>query len=135
VEMKANTALCFLLVAAAVWLLWRPDGGRQWTAGLSLAAAAALVGLLSLCEYVLGRDLGIDQLLFHEAAGAVGTSNPGRMAPNTALAFLLVTCALAFLDVRSRVRGWLSVGLALARRCLRSSRWLAMSAGSRRSMT
>jgi len=24
-----------------------------------------------------------------------------------------VTCALAFLDVRSRVRGWLSVGLAL----------------------
>jgi len=88
VEMKANTALCFLLVAAAVWLLCRPDGGRQWTAGLSLAAAAALVGLLSLCEYVLGRDLGIDQLLFHEAAGAVGTSNPGRMAPNTALAFL-----------------------------------------------
>ena len=113
VEMKANTALCFLLVGAALWLLRRPDGGRRRDAGLFLAAAAALVALLSLFEYLFGRDLGIDQLLFHEAAGAVATSNLGRMAPNTALAFLLVTCALAFLDVRSRVRGWLSVGLAL----------------------
>ena len=113
VEMKSNTALCFLLMAAAVWLLRRPERGRRRAAGLSLAAAAALVALLSLCQYLLGRDLGIDQLLFHEAAGAVGTSNPGRMAPNTALAFLLVTSALTFLDVRSRVRGWLSVGLAL----------------------
>lgn len=32
---------------------------------------------------------GIDELLFHEAADAVGTSDPGRMAPNTAVAFLL----------------------------------------------
>ncbi|HEX5922867.1 MAG TPA: HD domain-containing phosphohydrolase [Baekduia sp.] len=113
VEMKANTAVCFLLVAAAVWLLRRPLGGRGRSMGRFLAAVAALVALVSLCEWVFGRDFGIDQLLFHEAAGAVATSNAGRMAPNTALAFLLVTCALAVRDVRSRVRGWLSVSLAL----------------------
>jgi PAS domain S-box-containing protein len=113
VEMKANTALCFLLVAAAAWLLRGRDGALRRTAAWVLAAGAAFVAMLSLCEYLLGSDLGIDQLLFHEAGGAVGTSHAGRMAPNTALAFLLVTCALAVLDVRSRLRGWLSAGLAL----------------------
>jgi PAS domain S-box-containing protein len=113
VEMKANTAVCFLLVAAATWLLGRPHGERARLVGQCANAAAAVVALLSLGEYVLGLDLGIDQLIFTEPAGAVGTSHAGRMAPNTAVAFLCVTGALAMLDVRSRLRGWLPAGLAL----------------------
>jgi phosphoglycerol transferase MdoB-like AlkP superfamily enzyme len=49
-----------------------------------------LIGLLTLCEYVFGWNPGFDQWLFHEPAGAVGTSNPGRMAPDSALCFALL---------------------------------------------
>jgi PAS domain S-box-containing protein len=114
VEMKANTALCFLLVAAAGGLLYRPQTGARRTAGLSLAGAAALIAAATLGEYVLGRDLGIDQVLFYEPSTAVGTSHAGRMAPNTAVAFLLVASALVTLDLDSRLRGWLPAGLVLA---------------------
>src|SRR5208283_2194878 len=41
-----------------------------------------------------GVDFGIDQLLFREAVGAVGTLSSGRMAPVTAVNFLLLGCAL-----------------------------------------
>jgi PAS domain S-box-containing protein len=112
VEMKANTAACFVLVAAAGWLLREPQRGWPRIARV-LLVVVGLVASASLCEYVLGRDLGIDQLLFHEPAGAVKTSHPGRMAPSTAVAFLLVTSALALLDVRVRSRGWVSAALAL----------------------
>ncbi len=113
VEMKANTALCFLLVSVAV-LAGPPRRSGAWADRRSVPGrGAALVALLSLFEYVLSRDLGIDQLLFREPAGAVGTSHAGRMAPNTAVAFLLVASALLLLDVRSRARGWASAGLAL----------------------
>jgi PAS domain S-box-containing protein len=113
VEMKANAALCLVLVATSLWLLRAPDTAHRRILGLSIAAVAGLIALSSLCEYLFSRDLGIDQLLFHEPAGEVGTSSPGRMAPGTALAFLLLTCGLGLLDVRWRMRGWLSVGLAL----------------------
>lgn len=41
-------------------------------------------------------------MLFKEPLGAVATSNPGRMAPNTALNFLLIGMALLLLDVETR---------------------------------
>jgi len=103
ISMKANTALCFVLIGAALWLL---EAGlanpvRLW-AGRACAALVALVGLLSLSEYLFGWDLRIDQLLFREDAGAVGTVNPGRMAPNTATCFLAIGAALLFRDRRTR---------------------------------
>jgi PAS domain S-box-containing protein len=44
-------------------------------------------------------NLGIDQLLFRDT---VSTVNPGRMAPNAALAFLFIGAALAVHDVETR---------------------------------
>jgi signal transduction histidine kinase len=107
ISMKANTALCFALIGAALWLL---EAGlanpvRLW-AGRFFAGLVALVGLLSLGEYLFGWDLGIDQLLFREDAGAVGTINPGRMAPNTAACFLAIGAALLLRDVRSAAGRW-----------------------------
>lgn len=111
VAMKANTALCLLLSAVAVWLV---SEGRAWRRPARLVvAAAAAIAAVSLAEYMLGRSLGIDELLFHEARDAVGTSSPGRMAPNTAVAFLLISGAVFSLDVRSVLRGWLPAALAL----------------------
>src|SRR5207248_3259421 len=46
-----------------------------------------------------GVGLGIDRLLFRDS-GAIHTSSPGRMSPNTAAAYLVIGAALALLDRR-----------------------------------
>src|SRR3990170_4907999 len=95
VAMKANTAIGFALVALALWLLegrtaapWR----RRVVLGCALVVAA--LGAASLAEDLLGTNLGIDQLFFLEPAGAFGTTSPGRMAPLTAVSFVLLGTAL-----------------------------------------
>jgi CheY-like chemotaxis protein len=105
VTMKANTATAFVLAGTSLWLL-RPERADPWRRrrGHRCAGAVALVGLLTLGEYLFGWDLGIDQLLFHETARAVGTAQPGRMAPTTALNFSVLGGALLLLDV-STLRG------------------------------
>ncbi|HSI95948.1 MAG: methyl-accepting chemotaxis protein [Methylophilaceae bacterium] len=99
VSMKANTAFSFVLIGMALRLSQQDQSSphklriARWS-----ATAVALIGLLSLGEYLLGTDFGIDQMLFTETQGAVATSMPGRMAPNTAFNFLLAGLALRFLD-------------------------------------
>jgi signal transduction histidine kinase len=105
VPMQYNTALGFLLSGAGLFLL---VCGRQHLAMICGAAIAA-IGLSTLTEYILGIDLGIDQL-FMEHYITVQTSHPGRMAPNTALCFILTGTALlmlarAPLRLRSPVSG------------------------------
>src|SRR5271165_3791439 len=57
--MKYNTALCFILCGMALSLLTTKRAGPvTWLGGI-----AALVGLLTLIEYVAGRNFGVDQLL------------------------------------------------------------------------
>jgi PAS domain S-box-containing protein len=96
--MKANSALAFLLSGAALWLVQERRAGRYVGAARALALAVAVIGLLSLLESVLSRDLGMDQLLFRDSSPAGPTSAPGRMAAATALNFLLVGLALLLLD-------------------------------------
>ena len=95
VTMKANTAVGFVLAGSSLALLGRADRSMP-ALRLSQAAAGAVavVGLLNIWQYLFGMDLGIDQLLFREPAGTVGTLAPGRMAPATAVDFCLVGAAL-----------------------------------------
>ncbi len=104
VTMKANTALAFVLSGAALWLLggFRPGLPHAVPAGRTCAALAGLLGVATLCEYGVGLDLGIDQILFREAANAVDTSAPGRMAPNTAVCFVLLALALSLVETETR---------------------------------
>jgi PAS domain S-box-containing protein len=107
VSMKANTALAFLLVGAALLLEQEPGvtRGRRRAARI-LAAAAALIGAATLLEYALGLDLGIDQLLAGDA-GAIETTSPGRMSLAAALHFTLIGVAVILLDLphaRGRLR-------------------------------
>ena len=115
VEMKANTALSFVVIGFSLWVL----ADRRSGPGLALAGRAAAIGvavlaLLTLSQYFQGYDLRIDGALFREPAGAVGTSNPGRMAPNTAVAFILIGFALLLLDVPISRRWRPAPPLALA---------------------
>ena len=109
--MKANSALAFLLAGVSLWLA-QPGGERhkgEWISEVC-AAATALIGVLTLSQYVFGRDLGIDQLLVQDTLSPE-TAFPGRMSPVTSLNFSMLGFAL-FLMARHLFR-WLVEMLAL----------------------
>ena len=84
---KGNTslALCLLILAVAL------DG--HWPAR-ALGAIAGLIGAVTLVQLVFSLDLGIDRLIFRELSPpAEGGHNPGRMAPNSAVALALLGTA------------------------------------------
>jgi PAS domain S-box-containing protein len=98
--MKVNTALAFVLLGVGTLLSARGSAGRTRRAALlSVAAAMLLAGLVG-SQYLLGRDLGIDQWLFHEAPGQIGTVQPNRMSPMTVTCFLLVGAGIILATVR-----------------------------------
>ncbi|MCC6746801.1 MAG: PAS domain S-box protein [Deltaproteobacteria bacterium] len=144
VSMKANAAVCFVLAGTALWLKGQSGqstresrggqstresrgesrgkgqpsrAGRGQTLAAHLCAAAVItVGLGTLAEYLLGRDLGLDELLFRDTT-RVGTSAPGRMAPATAAELVLLGVALLTLDLTTprgkRPAQWLALLSAL----------------------
>ena len=114
ITMKANTAIAFVLVGACLWVLGSGAAPSRRRAARAIAAAVTAASLVILSQYLIGQDFGIDTLLFNEPPGAIGTSNPGRMAPNTALGFILIGLALISLDWRPRERYWPAPPLALA---------------------
>ena len=89
VPMQYNTALGFVLSAGAVLSIFN----HKTRVAVVLSSIVALIGGLTLIEYGLDVELGIDQL-FMEHYITVKTSHPGRMAPNTALCFLLTGLTL-----------------------------------------
>jgi PAS domain S-box-containing protein len=91
VSMKPNTAVCFILAGISLALLpYASDSiPARWVAQLC-AVALALIAVLTLCEFLFGLNFGIDQLLFSEPFGTVGTVAPGRMAPTAAVTFPLL---------------------------------------------
>jgi PAS domain S-box-containing protein len=107
VSIRPNAALGFLLCGVALFLLG-PARARQgqWqrTLGRACAAAAALLGGLTLLEYVAGVDLGIDLVLFRQAQLALPAKVGGRMGANAALNFLLLGGALLTLDAGRRFK-------------------------------
>jgi PAS domain S-box-containing protein len=108
VAVKANTAVCFILIGLALWLA--VAGPRKPIAqALSrwLALAATIVGLLSFLEFWYGWDFGIDQLLFTAGPEDLpGSVRRGLMSPVAAADFFLLGITIALLDVRERWSHW-----------------------------
>jgi hypothetical protein len=115
VTMKTNTSLALLLAGLGLVLLAsaQAEFARRW-AGRGLAVFASLIGLLSLGENLLGWNLGIDQLLAHEATGAMGVGAPNLMGIPAATSFLLAGMALLILSRRDGRGAKAGHGLALA---------------------
>jgi PAS domain S-box-containing protein len=120
VSMKPNAALAFILTGIALqlpdlpkaWLgprlaihVLRLESGCRWLVGL--------IGLLTLAEYLFDWNAGFDQWLFPEPAGTVATSNAGRMAPETALCFLLLATGAALARLRRKTTSTLLVSMTL----------------------
>jgi signal transduction histidine kinase len=106
--MKANTALCFVLLGLSLFLLapGKLDSGWQKGLSTSCAAGATLIAFLTLLQYAFGWNLYLDELLVSDLPLSPATSHPGRMAPHTAVCFLLFGVALLALEVKTGVAGW-----------------------------
>ena len=93
VEMKANTAVALLIASASLWArsVAHPMPRRL---GVLLAVAVALIGAVTLIEYLFGWRAGIDQVLFQDNGNAFNSFR-GRMSPYSATAFLALGLALA----------------------------------------
>lgn len=117
VAVKANTAICFILLGLALWLVRKENqaGTRARAISRCLALITGVIGLLSLLEFWTGRNL-IDQLLFHAGLDdAPGSVRPGLMSPLTAVSFLGLGIVLASIDLTPRWVKWLQslcIGIA-----------------------
>lgn len=103
-SMKPWTAVGFILAGTIVFALTHPRlqlPVRPWTkVG---AAFISLLGAATLIEYVAFAELGFDDLLFRASIRDSGDVHPGRMAPATALGFLLLGMALLLRHSASRI--------------------------------
>jgi PAS domain S-box-containing protein len=88
-EMAFNTALAFMVTGVALVALARGRSGAAMAAG----GFDVLLGAAVLAEYVLGRGLGIDQLIVKDYLNAA-PHPPGRMAVSAAVCTLLAGAAL-----------------------------------------
>lgn len=106
--MKANSAALFVLLGIAIWSA--PRAGSRY---LQAACAWGVIGVAAatVAEYAFAVDLQIDEALFHDTPG--GSSPPGRMAPATAIDFLLMGVAVLLLDRRPITSGLCALGAAV----------------------
>jgi len=96
VAMKYNAALGFILCGTGLILLTTPRAGlAAWVGGI-----VALLGTLTVVEYVTNRSFGIDQLFLNDYI-VTSTTFPGRMSPLTASCFIFIGLALV-LTVRAK---------------------------------
>jgi PAS domain S-box-containing protein len=113
VAMNPATAIGFILSSISLRLLTESPPPLSRRLARICAAAVVLLAFLCLSRLFTPWDLELDRLLFADQLAGAGGGRPNRMAPNTALNFLLLGGALLLLDRRT-TRGWRPAeGLAL----------------------
>jgi PAS domain S-box-containing protein len=106
--MKFNAALAFTVIGVALLLA----AFRLRILPMLMTAPVFIYGALALSQHLFGIDIGIDTLL-HTPFVDIGTSRPGRIAPNTALSFMLASLAIS-LRARRQKNGVAQVALGFA---------------------
>ena len=113
--MKTNMAVGQVLAGGALLLL-SPLARKalRERVGLMAGAVVFLIGALTLSEHLFHWNLGIDQLLASEPAGAVGTASPNRMGPPGSSSLMLLGAGLLFLGSRrARFAAWLGLAVCI----------------------
>lgn len=93
---KANAGICFVLAGIGLALA---GASRAALLGRLLGAIVAVIGVLTLIDSLFMVDVGLNQLLFSDPSPL----DPGCMAPNAAVGFIL--CGAALLP-RRRAGSW-----------------------------
>ena len=103
--MMPSTAVCFVLCGLA--LVLQGKNAPRWAIALSsaLCGIVLLICAMTVVEHMLGRNLGLDLVLFQNAVSAASPQFPGRMALNTAAAFACITVGILLLPRDRRVNG------------------------------
>lgn len=114
IAIKANTAIALVLagLSLCLFVLNQRDRWAQRT-GQVCATVVLVVGAVSLGEHLVGWDLGIDQILFHEEPGPPGSLSSGHPGPPASLDILLGGIVLLVLHARSQKHYFLLQGLAI----------------------
>ena len=92
VAMVFNTALCFMLTGTALampGLIGKPTPKLQMLIGTFIFILCTII----LLEHIFDRNLGVDWAFLHGWLGD-GNTRPGRLAPNTAIGFMLIGALL-----------------------------------------
>jgi hypothetical protein len=100
---KPNTAFRFVVGGLSLWLLRLPSIransahpiNPRW--GQICAFRVAFVGLVTLGEYCLKLNFGIDEMLLRDAWTDLRVSPAGRMSMATAFGFFMLGSSLFFL--------------------------------------
>jgi len=107
--MRFNTAMCLLLLGGSLWLLRNESSGvASRRTGQILAGLVLVISLLTISEYLLGWNLGIDELFFKDLESSSNLF-PGRMSPIAALCCWLGSISLLMLG--SRISQFFSLGV------------------------
>jgi two-component system, sensor histidine kinase and response regulator len=113
VDMKANTAVALLFAALALFLRTAHPVRLARAGARVFSVLVAIIGAVTLLEYLLNFSSGIDELLFRDGAGLY-TAVRGRMSPFSAVAFLALGIALTS-PPRPNLRPlvWLGIGVTV----------------------
>lgn len=84
--MKVNTAILFILSGFGVLTILNQSHLAR-VVNAVLASAIVFVAFITLMQYILGMNIGIDNVFFTDKHSAI---YPGRMATSTAFCFILI---------------------------------------------
>src|SRR5665213_1540604 len=103
VSMRFNAAVCFILSGIALYLFNAPRINQPLKTIASVCSwMVLLTGFLTFSEYIFHWNLGIDELLWKEGPGAIGTS------------FNFMLLGFIFLMLDKRKYHWLIHALLIA---------------------
>jgi len=94
ISMKANTAIGLFFLASAILLTTQEKLPKSNDLAQICGLFAITIAAVTLLEYQTGKNFGIDELLFRDSDGIGGIFPPGRPAPVTAIAFVLLGTAI-----------------------------------------
>jgi hypothetical protein len=98
-EMKANTAICFILSGFALWLLRKEE--RSKTAQVIVKTCGLIIAIFSiftLMEYIFNLNLHTDQLFFLEKSYIEDILYPGRTSIATTMSLLFLSLSLLLIN-------------------------------------
>lgn len=103
VAMNPLSAICFFLLGIALQFAGRTDEGSGQRPARALALIVVVVGIAQLLSLYMNSAIHIDQLLYTtRVKNAMINGLPNRMAPNTAVCFVLSGIALWLVTMKQR---------------------------------